>query len=104
MATGDVTISQAAISSCPETKRVHLMACEVDHDGEASVSSYFDTSVREEGKSSGVQNGDTGTGNSVKLTSKSKLMAKPRKFLIFSFSLKLISLSLRDFTISKLKI
>lgn len=59
MATGDVTISQAAISSCPETKRVHLMACEVDHDGEASVSSYFDTSVREEGKNSGVQNGDT---------------------------------------------
>ena len=60
MASGSVSISQAAISSCPESSRVHLMACEIEHDGEAQVSSYFDTSVREEGKNSGVQNGEKG--------------------------------------------
>lgn len=37
------------------------MACEVDHDGEAQVSDYFDPTVRDEGTSSGVQNGESGT-------------------------------------------
>ena len=37
------------------------MACEIDYDGEAPVSSYFDTSVREEANNSGVQNGEKGT-------------------------------------------
>ena len=60
MATGSVSISQNAVSSCPESSRVHLMACEIDHDGEASVSSYFATSVREEGTNTGVQNGEKG--------------------------------------------
>ena len=32
------------------------MACEIEHDGEAQVASYFDTSVREEEANSGVQN------------------------------------------------
>ena len=58
MASGGVSISQAAISSCPESNRVHLMACEIEHDGEAQVASYFDTSVREEGTNPGVQNGE----------------------------------------------
>ena len=58
MASGNVSISQAAISSCSESKRVHLMACEIQHDGEAQVASYFDTSVREEGTNPGVQNGE----------------------------------------------
>ncbi|KAL9956770.1 hypothetical protein ACROYT_G038303 [Oculina patagonica] len=58
MESGSVRISQAAVSSCPESSRVHLMACEIDHDGEAPVSSYFDTSVREEATNSGVQNGE----------------------------------------------
>ena len=61
MASGSVRIAQAGVSSCRESNRVHLMACEVDHDGEAPVSSYFDTSVREEGTNSGVQNGGKGT-------------------------------------------
>lgn len=61
MESGSVKISQAAVSSCPESSRVHLMACEIDHDGEAPVSSYFDTSVQEEGTNSGVQNGEKGT-------------------------------------------
>lgn len=60
MASGSVRISQAAVSSCSESSRVHLMACEIDHDGEAPVSSYFDTSVREEGTTTGVQNGEKG--------------------------------------------
>ena len=60
MASGNVRISQAAVSSCPESNRVHLMACEIDHDGEAPVSSYFDTSLREEGTKSGLQNGEKG--------------------------------------------
>lgn len=58
MATGDMRISQA-VTNCSETKRVHLMACEVDHDGEAQVSDYFDPTVRVEGTSSGVQNGES---------------------------------------------
>lgn len=58
MATGSVSISQTAVSSCPESSRVHLMACEIDHDGKAPVSSYFETSVREEGTNTGVQNGE----------------------------------------------
>ncbi|KAJ7371132.1 Ribonuclease H2 subunit C [Desmophyllum pertusum] len=58
MASGSVSISQAAISSCPESNRVHLMACEIEHDGEAPVSSYFDKTVREDGTSSGVQDGE----------------------------------------------
>lgn len=61
MATGDMRISQSAITNCSETKRVHLMACEVDYDGEAQVSDYFDPTVRDEGTSSGVQNGESGT-------------------------------------------
>lgn len=61
MASGSVSISQAAISSCPESNRVHLMACEIEHDGEAPVSSYFDKTVREDGTSSGGQNGEKGT-------------------------------------------
>ena len=60
MATGSISISQTAVSSCPESSRVHLMACEIDHDGEALVSSYFETSVREEGTNTGVQNGEKG--------------------------------------------
>ena len=60
MATGSVSISQTAVSSCPESSRVHLMACEIDHDGEAPISSYFETSVREEGTNTGVQNGEKG--------------------------------------------
>lgn len=59
MATGDIRISQAALTNCSETKRVHLMACEVDHDGEAQVSNYFDPTVRDEGTISGVQNGES---------------------------------------------
>jgi len=58
MASGSVSISQAAISSCPESNRVHLMACEIEHDGEAQVASYFDTSVREEGTKPGVEHGE----------------------------------------------
>lgn len=58
MASGNVSICQAAISSCQASKRVHLMACEIEHDGEAQVASYFDTSVREEGTNPGVQNGE----------------------------------------------
>lgn len=60
MASGNVSICQAAISSCPASNRVHLMACEIEHDGEAQVASYFDTSVREEGTNPGVQNGEKG--------------------------------------------
>lgn len=60
MASGSVSISQTTISSCPESKRVHLMACEIEHDGEAQVASYFDTSVRGEGTNPGVQNGEKG--------------------------------------------
>ena len=61
MASGRVSISQATISSCPESNRVHLMACEIEHDGEAQVASYFDTSVREEGTNPGVEHGEKGT-------------------------------------------
>lgn len=56
MASGNISVSQSSISSCPESSRIHLMACEIDHDGEAQVASYFDTSVREEEANSGVQN------------------------------------------------
>ena len=56
MASGNISVSQSSISSCPESNRIHLMACEIEHDGEAQVASYFDTSVREEEANSGVQN------------------------------------------------
>lgn len=56
MASGNISVSQSSISSCPESSRIHLMACEIEHDGEAQVASYFDTSVREEEANSGVQN------------------------------------------------
>ncbi|CAH3153006.1 unnamed protein product [Porites evermanni] len=56
MASGNIRVSQSSISNCPESSRIHLMACEIEHDGEAQVASYFDTSVREEEANSGVQN------------------------------------------------
>lgn len=60
MASGNISVSQSSISSCPESSRINLMACEIEHDGEAQVASYFDTSVREEEANSGVQNGVKG--------------------------------------------
>ena len=56
MASGNISVSKSSISSCPESTRINLMACEIEHDGEAQVASYFDTSVREEEANSGVQN------------------------------------------------
>lgn len=57
MASGNVIISQTSISNCSESERVHLMACEIEHDGEAMVECYFDTTVRQEDSSLEVQNG-----------------------------------------------
>lgn len=56
MASGNISVSQSSISSCPESSRIHLMACEIEHNGGAQVASYFDTSLREEEANSGVQN------------------------------------------------
>lgn len=60
MASGNVIISQTSISNCSESERVHLMACEIEHDGEAMVECYFDTTVRQEDSSLEVQNGVKG--------------------------------------------
>ena len=60
MASGNVSISQTSISNCSESERVHLMACEIEHDGEAMVDCYFDTTVRQEDTSFQVQNGVKG--------------------------------------------
>ncbi|XP_068672387.1 ribonuclease H2 subunit C-like [Montipora foliosa] len=53
---GNFSISQASVSNCPASDRVHLMACEIEHDGEACVGSFFDTTVRQEETSIGVEN------------------------------------------------
>ena len=58
MASGNLIISQSA--TCPESDRVHLMACEIDHDGDANVAAYFDSNIREEGTSTALQNGAKG--------------------------------------------
>lgn len=41
-------ISGNSIASADETTRVHLMPCQIEHDGKANVQGYFDPTVCEE--------------------------------------------------------
>ena len=60
MASGDLIISSTSLSTCKETCRVHLLPCEVEHDGDAKIDAYFVSSVREEGASATLDESNKG--------------------------------------------
>lgn len=39
-------LSKASLDCAVESNSIHSMPCSIDHDGEASISSYFDCTVR----------------------------------------------------------
>ena len=41
-------ISGNSIANVEETNRVHLMPCQIEHDGKANVGAYFDRIVQQE--------------------------------------------------------
>ena len=48
MASGDLKIVSASLSTCEETSKVHLLPCELEYDGPAKVGGYFAPSIRQE--------------------------------------------------------
>ena len=57
--TNTCVISGSSVTNVEETNRIHLMPCQIEHDGKARVGAYFDPSVRQENTQSAVLENDS---------------------------------------------
>lgn len=43
---GSLILSKSSLDCAVESNRVHSVPCTIDHDGEANITSYFDSTIR----------------------------------------------------------